>query len=98
MEISLKRCKVVPTNNKPKIKNIKMKKAFYLLMFLFIVSPIIMSPVWAADDKPVVLNIKTRIYHNLNCVWAKRCTKNCIKTTKQETQAEGARACKVCGG
>ncbi len=56
------------------------------------------SSALAADSQTVVMNTKTYIYHNLTCKWAKKCTKNCIKTTKQKAQAQGARACKVCGG
>ena len=67
-----------------------MRKILYLLMFLFLV-----SPAFAANDKLVVMNIKTYIYHNPTCKWAKKCTKNCIKTTKQKAQAQGARACNV---
>lgn len=56
------------------------------------------SSALAADSQTVVMNTKTYIYHNPTCKWAKKCTKNCIKTTKQKAQAQGARACKVCGG
>ena len=70
-----------------------MRKILYLLMFLLLV-----SPASAANDKPVVMNVKTYIYHNPTCKWAKKCTKNCIKTAKQKAQTQGARACKVCGG
>ncbi len=68
-----------------------MRKLAYLLIFLLIATPTI-----AATDQPVVMNVKTYIYHNPNCKWAKKCTKNCVKTTKQKAQTQGARACKVC--
>ncbi len=55
------------------------------------------SSVLAADSQTVVMNTKTYIYHNPTCKWAKKCTKNCIKTTKQKAQTQGARACKICG-
>jgi len=71
----------------------KMRKIFYLLLFLLIASP---AP--AAHDQPVVMNVKTYIYHNPSCKWAKKCIKNCIITTKQKARAQGARPCKVCGG
>ena len=70
-----------------------MKKILCLLVVLSFA-----LPVWAADNSPVVMNVKTYIYHDPNCRWAKKCTKNCVKTTKQKAQAQGARACKVCGG
>ncbi len=69
-----------------------MKKLLYPLLILLFVSPVL-----AADSQTVIMNTKTYIYHSPDCKWAKRCTKNCIKTTKQKAQAQGARACKVCG-
>ena len=56
------------------------------------------SSALVADDQTVIMNTKTYIYHTPDCKWAKKCTKNCIKITKQKAQAQGARACKVCGG
>lgn len=70
-----------------------MKKLLSLLIVLFLIFPAL-----AADSQTVVMNTKTYIYHHPTCKWAKRCTKNCIKTTKQKAQAQGARVCKVCGG
>ena len=55
-------------------------------------------PVLASDSSPVIMNVKTYIYHSPTCKWAKRCTKNCIKTTKDKAKSQGARPCKVCGG
>ena len=70
-----------------------MRKILCLLVLLGLA-----VPVAAADNSPVVMNVKTYIYHQPSCHRAERCTKNCVKTTKQEAQAKGARACKVCGG
>lgn len=56
------------------------------------------SSALAANDYTVIMNTKTYIYHSPTCKWAKKCTKNCIKTTKQKAQTQGARTCKVCGG
>lgn len=70
-----------------------MKKTLFLLLLL-----ILGLPALASDSTIVVLNINRMIYHNVNCQWAHRCTKNCIKTTKQEAIESGARPCKVCGG
>ena len=73
----------------------KMKKVFFLIMVSFL-------SMYAfgikAADVTVVMNVKTYIYHNPDCKWARRCTKNCIKTTIEQAKAQGARACKVCGG
>lgn len=52
----------------------------------------------AAHDKSVTLNVKTLIYHDSGCKWAKKCTKNCVKATRVQAQKAGARPCKVCGG
>ena len=70
-----------------------MKKLFLVLMITFLTSSAL-----AVDSQTVVMNTKTYIYHNPTCKWAKKCTKNCIETTKQKAQTQGARACKVCGG
>ena len=70
-----------------------MKRTVYLLIFL-----LLSAPVLAADNSTVVMNTKTYIYHSPACKWAKRCTKNCIKTSKDNAKSQGARPCKVCGG
>lgn len=70
-----------------------MKKLLLILMITFLTSSALV-----ADDQTVIMNTKTYIYHTPDCKWAKKCTKNCIKITKQKAQAQGARACKVCGG
>lgn len=70
-----------------------MKRTVCLLIFL-----LLSAPVLAADNSAVVMNTKTYIYHSSTCKWAKRCTKNCIKTTKDKAKSQGARPCKVCGG
>ena len=70
-----------------------MRKILFLLIFL-----ILGIPALAADSSMVFLNTNRMIYHNLNCPWAHKCTKNCIKVTKQKAIDSGARPCKVCGG
>lgn len=70
-----------------------MKRILLLLIFIFLITPAL-----AADSHVVIMNIETDIYHHPSCIWAKRCTKNCIKTTKDDALSRGARACKVCGG
>lgn len=70
-----------------------MKKLLLILMITFLTSSAL-----AADDQTVIMNTKTYIYHTPDCKWAKKCTKNCIKITKQKAQAQGVRACKVCRG
>jgi len=45
----------------------------------------------------VVFNIKTKKYHKAACVWAERCTKNCVFMKKTEALEKGGMPCKVCG-
>ena len=68
-------------------------KKFILLLFL-----ILNLPVFASDNSIVFLNTKSKIYHNEYCHKLHKCTKNCIKTTKQKAIESGARPCKICGG
>ena len=55
-----------------------------LLMLGFLITPAL-----AADSPVVIMNVKTYIYHHPSCIWAKRCTKNCIKTTEEKALARG---------
>lgn len=74
-----------------------MKYIFALFIGLLLAAPIVGI---AADGSQtaVILNIKSLIYHSPSCNMAKRCTKNCVKTTLDKAVDSGARACKVCGG
>lgn len=72
-----------------------MKKVFFLVVLSFLG---LYSTIVVAQSAIVVMNVKTYIYHSPDCKWAKKCTKNCIKTTLEDALAQGARACKVCGG
>lgn|GEM_PF-5216321 len=58
------------------------------------------SLVYAQDKKEevVAFNQKTLKYHKLDCIWALRCTKNCITIPKSEAIKRGGIPCKVCGG
>lgn len=68
-------------------------------VYIFTITLLLFSmPVAASGNLSVVMNTKTYIYHSPSCKWAKRCTKNCIYTTKTEAISHGARPCKVCGG
>jgi hypothetical protein len=56
-------------------------------------------PVLVADmNDPVVFNVQNHKFHHPSCMWAKRCTKNCIDVTRKEAHARGGIPCKVCGG
>ena len=46
-------------------------------------------------DDPVVLNIKSKIYHETNCIWAKECTENCVYIEREVAEWQG-RHCYEC--
>ncbi|MBX9877596.1 MAG: hypothetical protein K2Y22_03985 [Candidatus Obscuribacterales bacterium] len=46
----------------------------------------------------VDFNTHSLKYHDPNCIWAKRCTVNCIKISRKEAKQRGGVPCKVCGG
>jgi hypothetical protein len=45
----------------------------------------------------VAFNTSNGKYHCLECIWARRCTRNCVNMPLAEARARGV-ACKVCGG
>lgn len=51
-----------------------------------------------AKQEMVYFNIKTYKYHNLKCMWAQRCTRNCVLISLSEAINRGGIACRVCGG
>ena len=54
---------------------------------------------FANDHSDIVFfNTQTFKYHCLTCKWAKKCTRHCIKLSRDEAVARGGIACKVCGG
>ncbi len=52
----------------------------------------------ASADEVVAFNVETHKYHCLDCVWAIRCTRNCVKVSVSEAKRRGGIPCKVCGG
>jgi hypothetical protein len=55
----------------------------------------------AAEDyssQPVYFNVKTHKYHKPTCIWAQRCTRNCVMIPRGEAINRGGVPCKVCGG
>jgi hypothetical protein len=46
----------------------------------------------------VYFNTNSKKYHCMTCQWAKKCTANCIKISRDEAIKRGGQACKVCGG
>lgn len=67
-----------------------MKRLLIILLCVFVCG--------AAMAHSVAFNTNTHIYHDHSCIWAKRCTKNCINIDSSEAKRRGGRPCKVCGG
>lgn len=44
----------------------------------------------------VMFNVESHKFHNVDCQWAKKCTKNCIKIGLDEAIKRGGVPCKVC--
>jgi hypothetical protein len=85
-----------------------MKSKFFLisLLFLFCNHNAILAnefqgdlyrPLLKTEQERVYYNTSSHIFHKFSCIWAQRCTKNCIVISKLEALSKG-RACKVCGG
>lgn len=70
-----------------------MKTIIYTFILVLLANTVL-----ASHDYAVVMNVRRSIYHNPDCMWAKKCTKNCIQTTKSKAIAQGAKPCQVCGG
>lgn len=81
-----------------------MKKFIVTLFLAFLVfsSPINLYSVQnlkvQAQEQTVLFNTKTNKYHKPTCIWAIRCTRNCISIPKSEAIKRGGIPCKVCGG
>ena len=75
------------------MKEAKMKTIIYTFILVLLATTVL-----ASDDHIVIMNVESHIYHNPDCMWAKKCTKNCIQTTKSKAIARDAKPCKVCGG
>lgn len=72
-----------------------MKKFLSVLCLVLVIN---FSVGLASFAETVVFNTKTYKYHKVNCQWAQKCTKNCIKIDKKEAVKRGGVPCKVCGG
>ena len=75
------------------MKGAKMKTIIYTFILVLLATTVL-----ASHDYAVVMNVRRSIYHNPDCMWAKKCTKNCIQTTKSKAIARGVKPCQVCGG
>lgn len=56
------------------------------------------GPVTLVFQDPVIVNVRSGIYHGRGCYHAYRCTRNCAMTERSDAVRSGARPCKVCGG
>ena len=48
-------------------------------------------------QETVFYNTQSHKFHKMSCIWAARCTKNCIPITRGDALQRGV-PCKVCGG
>jgi len=54
--------------------------------------------VGVATERMVMFNQHSLTFHDPNCVWARKCTRNCISVPLSEAIKQGGVPCKVCGG
>ena len=55
-------------------------------------------PIGTATERMVIFNQHSLKFHDPNCAWAHRCTRNCISVPLSEAIKQGGAPCKVCGG
>ena len=55
-------------------------------------------PAGSATERMVIFNQHSLKFHDPNCVWALKCTRNCISVPLSEAIKQGGVPCKVCGG
>lgn len=72
-----------------------MKKYFLFILTALIIGAGVQN---AVSAEPVVYNTQTQKVHKVNCQWAKKCTKNCVKIDRKDAYARGGIRCKSCGG
>lgn len=61
------------------MKGAKMKMIIYTFILVLLAITVL-----ASHDYAVVMNVRRSIYHNPDCMWAKKCTKNCIKNNQEQ--------------
>jgi hypothetical protein len=54
--------------------------------------------VGVATERMVMFNQHALKFHDPNCVWAHKCTRNCVSIPLSEAIRRGGVPCKVCGG
>jgi len=78
-----------------------------VLMLLLLVSALARKPAApsgspataaAAIDNPVVLNVRTLVYHCPACDLVRHCEADCVTVDVAEARRRGAKPCVTCGG
>ncbi|MBI2788529.1 MAG: hypothetical protein HYX59_07605 [Elusimicrobia bacterium] len=78
-----------------------------VLMLLLLVSALARKPAAPSDlaataaaaiDNPVVLNIRTLVYHCPACDLVRNCGTDCVTVDVAEARRRGAKPCVTCGG
>lgn len=72
-----------------------------VMLLLFLVTALALRvppPPAAAVDNPVVLNIRTLVYHCPACELIRRCGTDCVTLDAAEARRRGGRPCTACGG
>ncbi len=68
---------------------------------------VLSSSAFASDAQPaaveqrsqtVFLNTRTLKFHSLSCEWARKCTRHCVRVSREDALKRGGVPCKVCGG
>lgn len=70
----------------------------FVIVFIGLLLTVVIAKPQKLDNDNIVFNTNTLKIHKLDCEWAKKCTKNCVKTTRSKAYEKGGTACKVCGG
>lgn len=60
--------------------------------------PTVASPGGEKQAGMVSFNTSSHKYHDPACIWATRCTRNCVQIPKAEAIKQGGIACQTCGG
>lgn len=68
-----------------------------VIVLILIAWPLSLAAQGPANET-VMYNAITHKVHKPTCVWAIRCTMNCIPLKRSEAYKRGGVSCKVCGG
>ena len=85
------------TRNRPTVIAVVMA-AILLLTLATALARRSLAPAASAIDHPVVLNIKTMIYHCPACDLIRHCGADCATMDISEAKSRGGKPCRICGG